>query len=100
MALAVGTQSDFIIYEDEFFAGAYEVIEQNVQVFNGPSRGTMILVPERRRGRDEREAGTGRREGAQALAPDRAGREHPVLVQEDRREPEHHVLHPGSADGA
>lgn len=48
--MAVGTQSDFIIYEDEFFAGAYEVIEQNVQVFNGPSRGSLRLITDPHRG--------------------------------------------------
>jgi len=48
--MAVGSKSNFIIYEDEFFAGAYEVVEQNVNVFNELSNGAIRLIPETHRG--------------------------------------------------
>ena len=54
--MAAGTESNFIIYQDEFFAGAFEVIQQNVQVFNAASRGTIRLLPGLHRGNFEREA--------------------------------------------
>jgi len=48
--MAAGTKSNFVIYEAEFFAGAYETIEQNVQVFNEASRNAIRLVPAIHRG--------------------------------------------------
>lgn len=43
--MAVGTQSDFQIYEDEFYTGQYEVNQQMVDVFNEQSRGAITLMP-------------------------------------------------------
>ena len=48
--MAVGTKSDFAIYQDEFFSGAYEIIEQNLDLFNDASRGAIRLFPEFHRG--------------------------------------------------
>lgn len=48
--MAAGTQSNFVIYEDEFFEGAYETIEQNVNGFNAASQGAIRLVTDIHRG--------------------------------------------------
>ena len=48
--MAVGTQSDFVVYDDEFFEGAYETIQQNVDAFNGASNGCIQLIPDVHRG--------------------------------------------------
>ena len=48
--MAVGTQGDFVIYEDEFFEGAYETIQQNIEAFNGASNGCIQLIPDIHRG--------------------------------------------------
>lgn len=54
--MAAGTESNFIIYEAEFFAGAYETIEQNINVFNADSRGAIRLVPQTHRGNTLKES--------------------------------------------
>lgn len=43
--MPVGTQSDFVIYEDEFYTGQYETNQQMVDVFNEQSRGAITLAP-------------------------------------------------------
>jgi len=48
--MAIGTEADFVIYQDQFFAGAYEVIQQNIDVFNGASRNCIRLIDEAHRG--------------------------------------------------
>lgn len=41
--MAIGTVSAFTLYNDQFYGGWSETIEQNVQVFNGASRGTIVM---------------------------------------------------------
>lgn len=41
-----GTLSDFKIYEDQFFGGAFEVLEDNVNAFNAASMGCITLRTE------------------------------------------------------
>lgn len=48
--MAIAKASDFSIYQDEFFGGAYEVIERNLDAFNAASRNCIQLVTERHRG--------------------------------------------------
>jgi len=48
--MAIGTKTDFVIFDDEFFAGAYEVIMQQVGIFNAASRNTIRMMDERGRG--------------------------------------------------
>lgn len=48
--MAIGTKSNMVIYEEEFFAGAWETIEQNVNAFNAASRNSIRLVPTNHRG--------------------------------------------------
>lgn len=35
----------FVIYEDEFYSGMFEVVQQNSAIFNQASSGTMNIVP-------------------------------------------------------
>ena len=42
-----GTANDFTIYDEEFWAGAMESIDQNVDVFNAASNNTMRIVTQR-----------------------------------------------------
>ncbi|BDU76295.1 major capsid protein [Mesoterricola sediminis] len=42
--MAIGKASDFVIYQDQFQAGVWEAITQNVNVFNGASAGAIKLV--------------------------------------------------------
>lgn len=46
----------FVIYEDEFYSGMYEVVQQNSQVFNQASSGTMNIVPREHIGDFSKEA--------------------------------------------
>lgn len=48
--MAIGTQSNFVIYEDEFWGGAYETIEQNVDAFNAASNNCVRLLGDVHRG--------------------------------------------------
>jgi hypothetical protein len=43
--MAIGTKSDFVIYEEEFFSGMNEVVQQNSNVFNAASANAIRLVP-------------------------------------------------------
>lgn len=45
--MAIGTKSDFVIYNDQFHSGMNEVLNQNTSVFNGASRNGIILTPNR-----------------------------------------------------
>lgn len=47
--MAIGKASDFKIYQEEYFGGMFESIQQNTNAFNGASAGTITLV-----GRDHR----------------------------------------------
>lgn len=51
-----GNRSDAVIYQEEFFGGMYEVIQQNAEVFNQNSNGAMILRPRAIQGDFEKES--------------------------------------------
>lgn len=42
--MAIGKQSDFVIYQEEFHAGVTEVMQQEANVFNEQSRGGITLT--------------------------------------------------------
>lgn len=48
--MAIGTASDFVIYQDEFLSGMTEVEAQNTNAFNAASRNAIRLVPAKRLG--------------------------------------------------
>jgi hypothetical protein len=54
--MATGTKSDFKIYNEEFFAGMNEVVQQNSMVFNGASSNAIRLVPRLLKGEYDKEA--------------------------------------------
>ena len=54
--MAVSLTSDFKIYNDEFNAGHYEALAENTQIFNGASRGAIIMTAEEHRGVYKKEA--------------------------------------------
>lgn len=54
--MAAGTKTDFKIYNEQYYAGYYEVQQQNVDAFNSASNGMMTLVTERMKGDFEQEA--------------------------------------------
>lgn len=54
--MAVGKQSDFVIYEEQFFGGVTEVLDQNANAFNGASRDTIRLITRRHRGNYRQES--------------------------------------------
>lgn len=48
--MAIGTKSDFIIYDDFFHTGVTETLVQETNVFNGASRGCIELIDQQRLG--------------------------------------------------
>jgi len=54
--MAIGTLSDMQVYQTQFFAGAFEVLERNVNAFNDASAGAIRIIPERLRGQFEQES--------------------------------------------
>lgn len=54
--IGTGTGGDFIIYEEQFFGGFVEIIEQNAEVFNSASNGSILMVPNRLKGDFEQES--------------------------------------------
>lgn len=54
--MAVGTQSDFQVFEDQFHGSFIETSMQRSMVFNERSRGAIRLVPERHRGDFQQES--------------------------------------------
>lgn len=54
--MAIGTKSDFVIYNREFFSGMNEVLQQNTQVFNGASGGAIRLVTQSLKGDFEKQS--------------------------------------------
>ena len=42
--MAIGKQSDFVIYQDQFHAGVTEVMQQEANVFNAQSAGAITLA--------------------------------------------------------
>lgn len=54
--MPAGTKTNFKIYDEQFFGGMVEQIEQNADAFNAASNGTIVLQPERLIGDFEKEA--------------------------------------------
>ncbi|MDF1565360.1 MAG: major capsid protein [Deltaproteobacteria bacterium] len=54
--MAIGKTSDFQIYQEEFFGGMSEVIEQEANAFNAASNNSLILTPTRLKGDYEKES--------------------------------------------
>jgi hypothetical protein len=54
--MPIGTKADFRIYQDEFFAGMYETLQTNINVFNGASNGAITLSSELLRGDFDKQA--------------------------------------------
>lgn len=54
--MAIGKESDFKVYDEEFFGGMVEVLEQNANAFNAASANTIQLVPRRIAGHFEKES--------------------------------------------
>jgi hypothetical protein len=54
--VAIGTKSDFKIYNEEFWTGATETLEQQTNVFNEASKGSVRLMTVRRKGDYEKES--------------------------------------------
>lgn len=52
--MATGKQSDFKIYEPEFYGGVYEAVTQNVNGFNAASAGAITLVAQTLKGHFEK----------------------------------------------
>ena len=48
--MAIGVETDFKVYPDQFHGGVVEVLQQNAEAFNGASRNGLRLVPRSLRG--------------------------------------------------
>lgn len=54
--MTAGTKSDFVIYQEEFYGGYTEILEQVTDGFNTASNGAMRLVPRMLKGDYEKES--------------------------------------------
>jgi hypothetical protein len=54
--MGIGKASDFVIYQEQFYAGMTEVLAQNSNAFNGASNGTMIMDARQLKGDYEQES--------------------------------------------
>jgi hypothetical protein len=54
--MAIGKATDFVIYQEQFQAGVWEALTQNVNVFNGASAGAIKLVAQDLKGDYNKEA--------------------------------------------
>lgn len=54
--MAIGKASDFVVYQEQFFGGATEVLMQNADGFNGASNGAIQLISSRLKGDYEKES--------------------------------------------
>lgn len=54
--MAIGTKSDFVIYNPEYWLGVTETLEQETRVFNASSMGAVRLTPRRLKGEYEKES--------------------------------------------
>lgn len=54
--MAIGKASDFKVYQEEFMGGFVEAVEQETNVFNGASNGSIRLIPNRLKGDYEKES--------------------------------------------
>lgn len=51
--MAAGTQSDFQIYNEQYYSGVTETLTQNANIFNGASGNALQMVPQRVKGQFE-----------------------------------------------
>lgn len=56
MPTGVGTYQDLVIYEPEFFAGAWEALTQALNVFNAQSAGTIVLGTKETKGHFDKQS--------------------------------------------
>jgi hypothetical protein len=54
--MAIGTRSDFKIYDEQYFGGQFEKLTQNLNLFNGASNGAFTLSSSLVKGDYERES--------------------------------------------
>src|SRR3954470_5338170 len=54
--MAIGKASDFVIYQEQFYGGMYEAINQNVNAFNAASQGCIKMVAKDLKGDYNKEA--------------------------------------------
>lgn len=54
--MATGNQSNFVIYQEEFFGGFSESLEENTDIFNNASQGSIVLRPNRLKGQYNKES--------------------------------------------
>lgn len=54
--MAIGTLSNFQVYENQFFGGMFEVLERNVNAFNQFSAGCISLTTDFQKGKFEEES--------------------------------------------
>lgn len=54
--MAIGKASDFKVYQEEFMGGFVEAVEQETNVFNSASGGSIQLIPNRLKGDYEKES--------------------------------------------
>lgn len=54
--MAIGTKTDFVIYQEQFFGGLSETLEQETNVFNEASNGALRLISSTKKGDYEQES--------------------------------------------
>lgn len=54
--MAAGTQADFVIYQEQFFGGFSEALEQQSTIFNAAGANSIVLRPRRLKGDFEQES--------------------------------------------
>jgi len=54
--MAIGTASDFVIYDEEYYGGQYEILARNINAFNGASRNALSLISRAAKGDYEKES--------------------------------------------
>ena len=54
--MAIGKASDFVVYPEQFFGGVIETLQQNADIFNAASNGTIQLVTKLHKGHYENES--------------------------------------------
>jgi len=99
--MAIGNKTDFTIYQDEFFSGMNEVLQQYTDLFNNGSEGAVRLITQGSKGDFEKMSfmrkiaggsishrdGTGRTDGTEGQPSNRPELQYPRPVEEDRRRP-------------
>jgi hypothetical protein len=53
--MAIGVYTDFKVYNEEYYGGIYEALEQESELFNAASANTIQLIPRDSRGHFEKE---------------------------------------------